>query len=107
MIELEPAHAEGLTGLAAGAWLWVLYYFDRADPPRSLVHPQGDPARPLTGVFNTRAPVRPCPLGLTLVRLVDRDGTQLTVRGLEALDGSLVLDIKPYSPRIDAPREDA
>lgn len=107
VIELEPAHAAGLAGLKPGDWLWVLYYFDRADPPQALVHPRGDPARPLTGVFNTRAPCRPCPLGLTLVRLLAIAGGRLTVRGLEALDGTPVLDIKPYVPKIDAPREDA
>lgn len=107
VIELDPALAEGLGGCQPGDWLWVLYYFDRADPPRLLVHPRGDRSRPLTGVFHTRAPSRPCPVGLTLVQLTARDGVRLTVRGLEALDGTPVLDIKPYVPAIDAPREDS
>jgi len=106
VIELDPVHAQGLTGLRPGDWLWVLYYFDRADPPQALVHPRGDPNRPLTGVFNTRAPCRPCPLGLTLVRLLAIEGARLTVRGLEALEGTPVLDLKPHVPAIDAPREE-
>ncbi|MFH1060291.1 MAG: tRNA (N6-threonylcarbamoyladenosine(37)-N6)-methyltransferase TrmO [Pseudomonadota bacterium] len=107
VIELDPAHAQGLTGCRPGDWLWVLYYFDRADAPCLLVHPRGDRSRPLTGVFRTRAPSRPCPVGLTLVQLTALTGVRLTVRGLEALDGTPVLDIKPYVPAIDSPREDA
>lgn len=105
VIELEPGLVEGLTGLEPGRWLWVIYRFHRIEGHRLLVHPRGDPDRPLTGVFNTRAPVRPCPLGLTLVRLTAREGGRLFVRGLEAVDGSPVLDIKPYSPEVDSPQE--
>jgi tRNA (adenine37-N6)-methyltransferase len=69
------------------------------------VHPRGDASRPLTGLFNTRAPSRPNPIGLTLVRLLAINENSLTVKGLEALDGTPVLDIKPYVPGIDQPRE--
>ena len=104
VIEIDPAWQEGLLGLAPGRDLWVLYHFNQADPPAMLMHPRRDPGRPLTGVFNTRSPRRPAPLGLTLVRLVKVEGARLVVRGLEALDGTPVLDLKPYVPGLDQPR---
>ncbi len=103
VIEIDPAWRQGLTGLKPGRDLWVIYHFHQADRPRLLVHPRRDASRPLTGVFNTRAPNRPAPLGLTLVRLLAVDDGRLTVRGLEALDGTPVLDLKPYMPGLDQP----
>jgi L-fuculose-phosphate aldolase len=103
VIELDPAWQAGLAGLAPGRDLWVIYHFHQAGEPTLLVHPRRDASRPLTGVFNTRAPCRPAPLGLTLVRLLAVEGRRLTVRGLEALDGTPVLDIKPYVPGLDQP----
>ncbi|MFH1035785.1 MAG: tRNA (N6-threonylcarbamoyladenosine(37)-N6)-methyltransferase TrmO [Pseudomonadota bacterium] len=103
VIEIEPAWRPGLMGLTPGRDVWVLYHFDRVGEPRLLVHPRGDASRPLTGVFNTRAPCRPAPLGLTLVRLLKIEEGRLTVRGLEALDGTPVLDIKPHVPGLDQP----
>ncbi len=105
VIELEPGWSGALQGLEPGRYLWVLTYFHLADQPRLKVHPRGDASRPLTGLFNTRAPSRPNPLGLTLVRLLAVAGNRLTVCGLEALDFTPVLDIKPYVPGIDQPRE--
>lgn len=107
-IELDPAWVQGLTGLTPGRDLWVICHFDRAGEPRNLVHPRGDLSRPLTGVFNTRSPRRPCPLSLTLVRLLRLEaqgpGARLLVRGLEAVDGTPVLDLKPYVPALDQPQ---
>jgi tRNA-Thr(GGU) m(6)t(6)A37 methyltransferase TsaA len=104
VIELEPEWSGALEGLEPGRDIWVLTYFHQADQPRLRIHPRGDASRPLTGLFNTRAPCRPNPIGLTLVRLLAIQGNNLTVRGLEALDGTPVLDIKPYIPGVDAPR---
>jgi tRNA (Thr-GGU) A37 N-methylase len=59
------------------------------------VHPRGDPARPATGVFSTRSPDRPNPLGLHRVRVLSVDGLRVRVRNLEALDGTPVVDVKP------------
>ncbi|CAO0821986.1 tRNA (adenine37-N6)-methyltransferase [Desulfarculales bacterium] len=103
VIEIDPAWWEGLAGLAPGRDLWVIYNFHQSQEPRLLVHPRRDPGRPLTGVFNTRAPCRPAPLGLTLVRLLEVEEGRLLVRGLEALDGTPVLDLKPYVPGLDKP----
>ena len=89
LIELDPAWAPALEGLEPGRDLWVLYHFHLAGPPRLLAHPRGDHSRPPTGLFNTRTPRRPCPLGLTLVRLLSKQGHRLRVRGLEAVAGTL------------------
>jgi tRNA-Thr(GGU) m(6)t(6)A37 methyltransferase TsaA len=105
VIQLDPDWTGALQGLEPGRDLWVLTYFHQADQPKLLVHPRGDASRPLTGLFNTRAPSRPNPIGLTLVRLLAINENSLTVKGLEALDGTPVLDIKPYVPGIDQPRE--
>jgi tRNA-Thr(GGU) m(6)t(6)A37 methyltransferase TsaA len=105
VIELEPEWIGALEGLEPGRDLWVLTYFHAADQPNLKVHPRGDASRPLTGLFNTRAPSRPNPIGLTLVRLLSIQSNSLRVRGLEALDNTPVLDIKPYVPGVDQPRE--
>lgn len=106
VIELAPEWREALQGLSPGRDLWVICWLDRADPPQTRLHPRRDPSRPKTGVFNTRAPCRPNPLSLTLVRLEAVEGQRLTVRGLEMADGTPVLDLKPYVAAIDQPREE-
>lgn len=104
VIELDPAYGEGLDGLAPGRWLWVMCLFDRAKEPKLKVHPRGDRSRPITGLFNSRSPHRPNPISLTLVRLEALEGNRLSVSGLEMIDGTPVLDIKPWSGKIDKPR---
>ena len=106
IIELDPELAPGLTGMKPGKWLWVIYLFDRSNKYSLMVHPRGNPENPLTGVFNTRSPNRPASLALSLVQVVSVDGATLKVKGLEALDDSPVLDLKPYIGRADAPREE-
>ncbi len=105
-ITVEPALAAGLEGIESFSHLWVIYWFHGNDTPekrRTLkVHPRGNPANPLTGVFATRAPVRPNLLGMQVCRLVQRQGNRLEVIGLDAWDGSPVVDLKPYVPQIDA-----
>ena len=73
----------------------VLTWLDRADRTALDVHPRGDNARPRLGVFSTRSPDRPNPIGLHEVEILAIDGTRLHVRGLEAVDGTPVVDIKP------------
>ena len=87
--------ADGLEGIAAGDELLVLTWLDRAYRDVLRVHPRGDPARPLQGVFNTRSPDRPNPIGLHRVTVVAIDGARLRVRNLEALDGTPIVDVKP------------
>jgi tRNA-Thr(GGU) m(6)t(6)A37 methyltransferase TsaA len=92
---LEPQVAAALDGVAVGDDLLVLTWLDRADRDVLRVHPRGDASRPPTGVFATRSPDRPNPIGLHRVTVLAIDGTRLHVGDLEALDGTPVLDLKP------------
>jgi tRNA-Thr(GGU) m(6)t(6)A37 methyltransferase TsaA len=87
--------AEALDGIMAGDELLVLTWLDRADRDVLRVHPRGDVTRPATGVFATRSPHRPNPIGLHRVTVLEVAGTRLRVRDLEALDGTPVVDVKP------------
>jgi tRNA-Thr(GGU) m(6)t(6)A37 methyltransferase TsaA len=91
----DPAVAEGLDDLRAGERVIVLTWLDRSERDVLKVQPRGDPANPLTGVFSTRSPARPNPIGLHEVQILEVDGARLRVDALEALDGTPVLDLKP------------
>lgn len=95
MVEVAPEFEPALAGIAAGDELIVLTWLDRADRETLAVHPRGDASRPRTGVFATRSPDRPNPIGLHRVRVEGIDGSRLRVADLEALDGTPVLDLKP------------
>ena len=95
----EPEFADALGDLAAGAEIIVVTWLDRAARDVLVTRPRGDPARPLTGVFSTRSPDRPNPIGLHRVRVIATDGLRIQVRPLEALDKTPVLDIKPVLDR--------
>ncbi|MGC5379692.1 tRNA (N6-threonylcarbamoyladenosine(37)-N6)-methyltransferase TrmO [Micromonospora sp. DT68] len=84
-----------LGDLSVGAELLVLTWLDRARRDLLAVHPRGDESRPETGVFSTRSPHRPNPIGLHRVRVLAVDGLRVQVAELEALDGTPVLDVKP------------
>ncbi|MEV4824125.1 tRNA (N6-threonylcarbamoyladenosine(37)-N6)-methyltransferase TrmO [Micromonospora sp. NPDC049274] len=91
----EPRVERALSDLSAGAELLVLTWLDRARRDVLTVHPRGDETRPRTGVFSTRSPHRPNPIGLHRVRVLAVDGLRVEVADLEALDGTPVLDVKP------------
>lgn len=91
----EPAVAEAMRDLHAGDELLVLTWLHRARRDVLTTHPRGDVHRPMEGVFSTRSPDRPNPIGLHRVRIRAADGLRLEVDGLEALDGTPVLDVKP------------
>jgi tRNA-Thr(GGU) m(6)t(6)A37 methyltransferase TsaA len=91
----EPAVADGLRDIAAETEIIVLTWLDRADREALVTRPRGDQQRPLTGVFSTRSPDRPNPIGLHRVRVLATDGLRIRVAGLEALDKTPVIDIKP------------
>ena len=93
-IEIEPEFEEGLLDVEGFSHLFVIWVFDRAEGFELTGVPPTDD-RP-HGVFATRSPYRPNPLGLTVVRLLGREGRRLRVAGLDMLDGTPVLDIKPY-----------
>ena len=100
-IVLDPAVASAAVDLRPGEELLALTWLDRADRDVLAVHPRGDATRPRQGVFATRSPDRPNPIGLHRVRLLEVDGPRLRVAELEALDGTPVLDIKPVLGAID------
>ncbi len=91
----EPAVADGLRDIAADAEIIVLTWLDRADREVLLTRPRDDPQRPVTGVFSTRSPDRPNPVGLHRVRVLATEGLRIRVQGLEALDKTPVIDVKP------------
>lgn len=95
-IELDPAYADGLDSMAPGAELDLLTWLHKASRTVLKVHPRGKEDLPKRGVFTTRSPARPNPIGLHQVTLVDRPApTTLVVEPLEAIDGTPVIDIKP------------
>lgn len=98
-LAFEPAVAAGLRELAVGVDVIVLTWLDRARRDVLRVHPRGDPRNPEEGVFTTRSPDRPNPIGLHRVGVVAIDGLRVRVRDLEALDGTPILDVKPVLER--------
>jgi tRNA-Thr(GGU) m(6)t(6)A37 methyltransferase TsaA len=98
-IELYDEYRPALLGVDALDSIWVLYWFDRNDTPaeRSIlqVHPRGNPANPLIGVFATRAPMRPNLIALSRCRVLDVEGNVIEIDGIDAFADTPVLDIKP------------
>jgi tRNA-Thr(GGU) m(6)t(6)A37 methyltransferase TsaA len=94
VLELLPEYEQGLTDIEGFSHLFVIWLFDRIEGFDLLASPPTD-TRP-HGVFATRSPRRPNPIGLTVVRLLSREGYKLSVAGLDMLDGTPILDIKPY-----------
>ena len=98
-IEVTPELEEALSGLEEFSHLVVLFWLDRAESPsRSRIHPEDRADLPLVGYLATRTPNRLNPIGLTVVRLLERKGRVLVVQGLDAFDGTAVVDAKPYLP---------
>lgn len=101
--------ADGLLGLDGWSHVNVFYWFDRNDTPQQRrilrVHPRGEKQNPLTGVFACRAPMRPNLIALSVCKILSVRGNQVTVDGLDAFDGTPVLDLKPFIPS-DAPTRD-
>ena len=106
-IEIDPRWTEALDGLDGFSHISVLCYLHRmhGQKPVLKIRAQGHPAMPLVGLFATRTPLRPNPISLTTVRLVERQGNMLHVQNLDMFDGTPVLDIKPYMTRGDCQPE--
>jgi tRNA-Thr(GGU) m(6)t(6)A37 methyltransferase TsaA len=94
-LAFDEAVREALRNLRAGDEIMLLTWLDRARRDVLSVHPRGDPSRPEEGVFSTRSPHRPNPIGLHRVEIAAVDGLRVRVRQLEALDGTPILDVKP------------
>jgi tRNA-Thr(GGU) m(6)t(6)A37 methyltransferase TsaA len=99
-IEVNSSAAECLHGLQTGDQIIVLTWFHQADRSVLKVHPRSDPRKPLTGVFATRSPDRPNPIGLHQVRVHEILDSKLRVGPIEAIDGTPVVDIKPVLPGV-------
>jgi len=96
---LDPAYRAAAESLEVGQEILVFTWLHLADRSCQQVHPRRDKARPLTGVFSTRSPDRPNPIGLHKVRIAAINGDTITVEALEAIDGTPVIDIKPLADR--------
>jgi tRNA-Thr(GGU) m(6)t(6)A37 methyltransferase TsaA len=92
---LEPDVLDALDGIEPGARVIVLTWLDRARRDVLRVHPRDDPTNPIRGVFSTRSADRPNPIGLHEVEVLAIEGNRVRVSGLEAVDGTPVLDLKP------------
>jgi tRNA (adenine37-N6)-methyltransferase len=102
ILEILPEYEAGLTDVEGFSHLFVLWVFDRAEGFELLPTPPTDTTP--HGVFTTRSPRRPNPIGLTVVKLVRREGPRLHVHGVDMLDGTPILDLKPYLSGV-APEE--
>ena len=98
-VEIFEEFAKGLQDIEGYSHIYLLYHLDRAQPGSLLVKPFLQDIE--HGIFSTRAPGRPNPIGMSLVRLLSREGHLLHIANIDTLDGTPLLDIKPYSRRID------
>ena len=105
---IDPKYEEALEGVEDYSHLFILFWLSWMLPRERgrllKIHPKSRLDLPLVGVFSTRTQYRPNPIGLTLVELLKRKKNILEVRGLDALNGTPVLDVKPISPRTEFPR---
>ena len=100
-LEIEPQFANALLGMEVGHELIIITWLHKADRSVLKNHPRRDPSRPLTGVFYTRSPARPNPLGLHPATVREIDGTRVKIGPIEVFDGTPVVDIKSASTRAD------
>jgi tRNA-Thr(GGU) m(6)t(6)A37 methyltransferase TsaA len=98
-LEFDDNLLDALASVGPGDELLLLTWFDRADRDVLQVRPRGNPDNPLTGVFSTRSPDRPNPIGIHPVTVIEVDGARLLVSDLEALDGTPILDVKTADTR--------
>lgn len=100
---LDERYTEALDGLEDYSHVVVIFWMDQAGPPNSLKgHVQGREDLPVAGLFARRGPSRPNPIGITAVPLIHREKNVLRVQGVDAIDGTPLLDIKPYTPAFDS-----
>jgi len=99
-VVVEPEFEAALSNIDGFERVWLIYWFDRSGPFKPRVVPYRDTRE--HGLFATRSPCRPNPIGMSVVRLLGREGNVLRVGGIDILDGTPLLDIKPYVPEFDA-----
>jgi tRNA (adenine37-N6)-methyltransferase len=99
-LEILPEYVEGLSDIEGFERIWLIYYFDRASKAKLRVVPFRDDTE--RGIFATRAPCRPNPIGMSVVRLLEIKGNMIRVGQIDILDRTPLLDIKPYVPQYDS-----
>ena len=95
VLDLMPAYKDGLHRMQAGDEIIIITWLHRARRDVLKVHPRGEASNPITGVFSTRSPDRPNPLGLHRVKILEITASRLSIGPIEAIDGTPVIDIKP------------
>lgn len=100
---LDEKYAGALDGLDRFKFILVIYHIDRSPGYRERVHPMGDQSAPERGVLATRSPCRPNPIGITVAEILTIEGNKIRVTGLDALNKTPILDIKPYEEHFDSP----
>lgn len=93
-LEIFPEYREGLEGIEAGQTILVLFWLHESSRDILKVHPRGNEANPKRGVFSTRSPVRPNPIGVSELEVLEIEGTRLWVKGLDVVDTTPIIDIK-------------
>ena len=101
-IVIDDNYSDGLEGIEEYSHLIILYWLDKVDKVKLKMRPQGKKDVPEVGIFACRCPWRPNPIGMTTVKVIERNGNILRVKGLDVLDGTPLIDIKPYTPPYDA-----
>lgn len=100
-IILDEKFTEALNGIDDYSHVIIVYWMDKVKD-RVITHrPQGNPNVPVVGIFSCRCPQRPNPIGITTVKLIERKENRIKVKGLDILDGTPIIDIKPYWPKYD------
>ena len=100
---LDEKYVGALDDLDRYRYLLVIYHIHRSPGYRERVHPMGDQSTPERGVLATRSPCRPNPIGITVAEILTIEGNKIRVTGLDALNGTPILDIKPYEEHFDSP----
>jgi tRNA-Thr(GGU) m(6)t(6)A37 methyltransferase TsaA len=100
-IEFLEEYVEGLSDLEGFTHIYLIYHFHKVKQPQLKVIPFNDKTKSSRGVFSTRTPMHPNSLGLSLVELVSVEGNCVTIRGVDILDGTPLIDLKPYIPQFD------
>jgi len=101
LLEILPEYAAAVDGIEEWDMIQVICWMHLASRDVLRVHPKENPSLPLTGVFATRSPARPNPLSVYTAELISVENLKLTVRGIDAIDGTPVVDIKPHVHRLD------
>jgi tRNA-Thr(GGU) m(6)t(6)A37 methyltransferase TsaA len=105
-IVLDAKFTDALDGIEDYSHVIIVYWMDKVRDHVIKHQPQGNPEVPIVGIFACRCPRRPNPVGITTVKLLGRKGNSITVKGLDVLDGTPVIDIKPYWPQYDKVRNE-